>query len=162
MSGPLCYPDVSSTTKLGTFWLWHENYKCATGQSSPLRLTCSSSWNQKKKENMAMSSIPTAVHGLRPYTHARPKTLDQFESRQEVLFALRDAVVGRFPVHSVLPFCGAHVYLFRKSSQVERISSRPWKYIDRYYLYWRYQVPWCPRFPHKPRRLHCMSPCPCK
>lgn len=56
---------------------------------------------EPKKKNMAMLYIPTAIHGP---SHARPKTLDQFESRQEVLFALRDAVVGGSLFTSVLLF----------------------------------------------------------
>lgn len=41
---------------------------------------------------MAISSIPTRVP--KPCINARTRTLDQFESRQEVLFALRDAIAG--------------------------------------------------------------------
>lgn len=52
---------------------------------------------------MTVSSIP--IHISRLCTSTRPsRTLDQFESRQEVLFALRDAIAGEFLV-DLVTFC---------------------------------------------------------
>lgn len=49
---------------------------------------------------MAISSIPSPIHNPKLCTDAPPRTLDQFESRREVLFALRDAIAGEsLPVH---------------------------------------------------------------
>ena len=68
----------------------------------------------------------------------RLKTLDQFESRQEVLFALRDAIASRV-LSTSFSVCVLHVFLlFSASIHMEQVSSRSWKHIHQYYLHRRY------------------------